>query len=276
MRADFEIVSSIRGVSFLRRRSTWRGVAKPGRFTNTVALVTTLLLAAAGCDSSVSSRPSTRPQSMPAETRPSEPSIAEQADAIRGGNGDRIQIEFTPITDDDLAALRGLERLEVLMLDHPQNHVSAEGLRTLATLPNLMHLRIRGVAIDDQGAEAIGGMNRLKILNLPQSELSDTGIEKLKSLENLVQLRIGSSKLTDDGIAHLKDFASLARVHLIDVPITDRGLAVFEKMPKLESLYIDGGNVSDSAYEKLFAAQPKLHVHVDQAHHDRDPRPHEH
>jgi hypothetical protein len=273
MSSVIDVRCSFGGAAATASHVASRGVAERGRFISTVAVTTALLLTSVGCDGS---RPSTRPQSAPAESPPSELSLAEQADAIRDGSGDRIQIEFTSITDDDLAALQGLEGLEVLLLDHPQNHLTAEGLRTLATLPNLMHLRVRGVAIDDEGAEAIAAVKSLKILNLPQSELTDAGIEKLKSLENLVQLRVGSSKLTDDGVGHLKDFPNLARVHLIDVPLSDRGLAVFEKMPKLESLYIDGGNASDAGYEKLFAAQPKLHVHVDQAHHDRDPRPHEH
>jgi hypothetical protein len=43
----------------------------------------------------------------------------------------------------------------------------------------------------------------------------------------------------------------------------------------LWNLYLDGAGVSDGAWERYFALHPEVHVHVDQAHHDRDPNRHE-
>jgi hypothetical protein len=44
-------------------------------------------------------------------------------------------------------------------------------------------------------------------------------------------------------------------------------------MPGLWSLYLDGAGVSEGAWGGYFEQRPDVHVHVDQVHHDRDPRP---
>jgi hypothetical protein len=74
----------------------------------------------------------------------------------------------------------------------------------------------------------------------------------------------------------IRELPALKRLHLIDIPISDKGLAELTAIEQLESLYIDGGDFSDAALDELFRARPGLHVHLNQKHHDRDPRNHEH
>jgi hypothetical protein len=69
---------------------------------------------------------------------------------------------------------------------------------------------------------------------------------------------------------------SLKFLHLIDIPITDAGLAHLKAATKLTSFYVDGARVTDDGIERLLAARPQLHVHIDQRHSDRDPNRHEH
>jgi hypothetical protein len=64
----------------------------------------------------------------------------------------------------------------------------------------------------------------------------------------------------------------LTSLHLIDVAIGDDGLDALAKAQTLQNLYLDGAGVSDAAWKRYFEARPGVHVHVDQAHHDRDPR----
>jgi hypothetical protein len=47
-------------------------------------------------------------------------------------------------------------------------------------------------------------------------------------------------------------------------------------LKQLESLYIDGGQISDAGIDELFRQRPDLHVHLNAAHHDRDPHRHPH
>ena len=76
-----------------------------------------------------------------------------------------------------------------------------------------------------------------------------------------------------EAVASLPQLRSL---HLIDVPIGDDGLAILQRLSGLWNLYLDGAGVSDEAWERYFQACPRVHVHIDQAHHDRDPHGHLH
>ncbi|MGI8982255.1 MAG: hypothetical protein ACR2FY_23740 [Pirellulaceae bacterium] len=220
--------------------------------------------------------PPAQPQATVPPTIAAEPSLAEQLGAIRAGTIDMVHIEACSLGDTDLEIFVDVPGLKVLHLDHAKNTVTDDGLAKIARLDQVEHLRIRGGSIGDDGLKALATMPHLKTLNLPQGKFTDAGLAHLKQLPQLQMLRIGSPKVTDAGIAALKDFPALERVHLIDIPITDRGLADLQSIPKLESLYLDGANISDAAVDQLFAKHPNLHVHFNQAHHDRDPHKDDH
>ena len=73
-------------------------------------------------------------------------------------------------------------------------------------------------------------------------------------------------------MVYLAEMPSLRFLHLIDVPVTDQGLAQLESLSGLESLYLDDVPVTDDGVEHLLKALPAVHLHINQAHHDRDPR----
>jgi hypothetical protein len=62
----------------------------------------------------------------------------------------------------------------------------------------------------------------------------------------------------------------------MEVPVTDEGLQTIANMKGLESLYLDGGHVSDAALEKLIEVRPALHLHQNQQHLYNDPQRHTH
>lgn len=206
---------------------------------------------------------------------PAELSLREQVSAVENGETTRIQLDSTPVSGNDLPWLLGVEPLTELLLDDPRSEI--QGGWVLVRLPNLTHLRYRGTGIDDFALGILAhGSPKLEILNIPRGDFTDAGLGELKQLPDLVQLRFGSPRVTDAGMKTLAELPALRRLHLIDVPITDAGLAELAKIERLESLYIDGGKISDEAWEKLFRERPKLHVHVNQEHHDRDPHAHAH
>jgi hypothetical protein len=240
-----------------------------------------LALLAAGC-----SPPAASVSHVPADAA-SKPSgraqIAAQLAEVERGASDQILIDDAPLGDDDLALLSKFakseqrQNLHVLLLDGPGNRLTDGAIAHLAGLASLEHLRLRGAAIGDAGLTQIAAsLPNLRILNLPQAQFSDAGLAELGRLPKLEQLRFGSPSVTDAGIAKLPDFPELKRVHLIDVPITAAALQTFAAMPRLESLYLDGAPIGDEAFEQLFAARPKLHVHLGQLHHDLDPHKNDH
>jgi hypothetical protein len=69
---------------------------------------------------------------------------------------------------------------------------------------------------------------------------------------------------------------SLSFLHLIGVPVDDQGLPALYAMQQLQSLYLDDTDVTDEGLVKLLGKLPRLHLHIDQNHIDRDPNKHEH
>lgn len=219
---------------------------------------------------------------QPAPVSSVELSLEQQISAVQAGRSDRIVCEQVPLDSNTeagrvrLEALAGLPTLRVLQLDHIGNHLSPAEAARLFSLPKLEHIRLRGVPVDDAAISGIPATSELRIVNLPNADLTDAGFAALRRLPKLEQLRLGSPRVTGAGLQSLKTFPSLLRLHLIDVPVTDAGLRVFHELPQLQSLYLDGAVLSDAAYDELFAARPDLHVHLNQRHHDRDPRKHVH
>jgi hypothetical protein len=205
-----------------------------------------------------------------------EPTLSVQAALVRTGESDQIQIEQSPLGDSDLESIAGLSKLRVLLIDHPKSHFSAIGLKRLAGFPSLEQLRIRGAGIDDAALAELAEIKTLRVLNLPQAVFSDEALAHLRGLAHLEQLRFGSQHVTNAGMKTIAELPALKRLHLIQVPITDDGLREFVRMEQLESLYLDGANVSDGALDELFQKRPRLHVHLNQQHHDRDPHGHPH
>jgi hypothetical protein len=199
--------------------------------------------------------------------------LPTQIAAVQGGKSDRIHLEHKPLSDADLKSLAELTELRELLIDEPSSAISAAGLRHLARLLKLEHLRIRS-SMDDNALTAIGDLKMLKILNAPRTTFSDAALAVLKSLPRLESFRFGSRNITDAGMQTLAELPAIKRLHLIDVPITDEGLRTLAKIEQLESLYIDGAELSDAAFDELFRQRPSLHVHVNQEHHDRDPHAH--
>lgn len=193
---------------------------------------------------------------------------------VRGGKRKRIELTRRAISDADLKQLRNLDGLRVLILD--AGRVTDVGIATLGELTKLEELRLRSSRIGDTGLGHLCRLERLRVLNLPQADFTDEGLTQLKSLQRLELLRFGSPRVSDRGMASVRQLDKLRFLHLIDIPITDDGLLELKAMRQLESLYIDGARITDEGIEQLLAALPEVHFHIDQQHHDRDPRKADH
>jgi hypothetical protein len=147
----------------------------------------------------------------------------------------------------------------------------------VATLTGLERLVLRDSPLTDVGIQRLLDCRELRDLNVPQAACTAEGVRALAALPHLRSLRLGGPQLA--GVEVCEAVASLPKLrslHLIDVPIGDDGLAVLQRLPGLWNLYLDGAGVSDEAWEGYFQACPRVHVHIDQAHHDRDPHGHLH
>ena len=202
--------------------------------------------------------------------RPEPPPFAEQVRAVRAGRVTRIEAA-APLGPDDWESLRGLAGLRVLVLDRGvAGDAEAE---ILATLPDIERLVLRRSPVSDAGFSALAGCRSLEDLNVPQAACTATGIYSLAALPSLQNLRLGGPNLAGPDVARaIAKLPGLRSLHLIDVAIGDEGLDALATLATLGNLYLDGAGVSDAAWQRYFKARPAVHAHIDQAHHDRDPR----
>jgi hypothetical protein len=191
-------------------------------------------------------------------------------DAVKLGQSQRIVLES--VADQRFfAAIHSLEGLHELCLDGgmvPDIDLdqAIEGLQ-------LTHLRVRLVPLDDSDVEKIVATQpKIRILNLPHSRLTHQGFQTLSRLKHLELLRIGSPNLTDEATLAIPQLVSLRSLHLIGPRLGGDSLLEIAKAKNLQSFYLDDCPLPDASWEKMFRERPDLHVHIDQAHHDRDPK----
>ncbi len=199
-----------------------------------------------------------------------------QVAALRDGQSDTLRVEGHPISASELTELEQLDGpLEQLLIE--AGGVDDSTMHHIAAVKSLVHLRLRECPISDAGLETLtaGDLLQLQIVNIPQGLITARGIESLAQLPSLVQLRLGGRQVDDSAVSAIARLSSLRSLHLIGPALTDNALAELSVSPRLSSFYLDDCPLSDSAWEALFAAKPKLHVHIDQQHHDRDPQSHE-
>lgn len=199
----------------------------------------------------------------------SAPSFDTQCAAVRDGTLSRIVAE-SPLTDGDWESLRGLAGLRELVVRRGvADDAKAE---ILATLPDIERLVLRESPVSDAGFQAIARCRRLTHLNVPQAACTAAGLRLLRAVPSLRSLRLGGPNLMGREVGEaVAELRSLESLHLIDVAIGDAGLDAIAGLPGLRTLYLDGAGVSDEAWSRYFQGHPDVHVHVDQAHHDRDP-----
>ncbi|MFN9367469.1 MAG: hypothetical protein ACK6CT_01685 [Planctomycetia bacterium] len=215
-------------------------------------------LAAAGCAGDV-------PVNAPAQ-----PPLAALVEAVREGRLDAITVTDRPLVPQDWERLRGLTGLRELVLD--QGVADDTVADILGSLTGLQRLVLRESPLGDAGFQALARCTSLRDLNVPRAGCTVAGLEAIAGLESLRSLRLGGPGLRGPEVARtLATLPALQSLHLIDVPIGDEGLAALGGATGLGNLYLDGAGVSDRAWEDYFKKQPHVHVHVDQAHHDRDP-----
>ena len=135
---------------------------------------------------------------------------------------------------------------------------------------------MRQSPITDRGLEQlVVHLKSLRILNLPHASITPDGIRSLCLLPKLTNLRLGGATINDDALKAMTDLPELESLHLIGPTLTDAALESISRIKSLRSFYLDDCDLSEEAWKQLFDKRKDIHIHIDQAHHDRDPNRHE-
>ena len=172
-----------------------------------------------------------------------------------------LGIELSPITDEGLVHLAGLERLEDLTLH--STLVTGRGLAPLARLPRLVKLRLSKCPINDAGLREIGKLHHLEWLDLTATKIDGSGLSQLASLPKLSDLWLSHTTIVDGaGFAELDDVKSLELGG--QAQLRPGILKSVAQMKSLERLVLVNSSVTDDLLPELSGAQQLRELYLAQ------------
>jgi hypothetical protein len=140
-----------------------------------------------------------------------EAAFAQQAEAVREGASSQIRLDRTVVSDDDLRHLDGLES-KLARLNLSQTQITDDGLARLCAMTRLEQFRLASPQITDEGLKSIARLEHLRFLHLIDMPITDAGLDELRGLKSLESLYLDGTKVTDEGLARV--VKALPRVHL--------------------------------------------------------------
>lgn len=161
----------------------------------------------------------------------------------------KLAVPTAPITDADLAYLKGLTALESLVILVTSPGITDRGLDQLKGLVNLSFLSVSSPGITTAGLDALRDMSRLAMLNVRDSKVAD--LAPIRHLTGLASLSLPSSRIDDAGLAHLGELKALTYLNLSRSRITDAGLAHVGKLTALTILILDDTAIGDAGLAQL-------------------------
>ena len=126
------------------------------------------------------------------------------------GTVDRATGRRNYLTSQAMASVGSLTGLEVLEVNG--DLVTAEAGKHLIPLVNLRELRLSGTSIDDACAEAVSGMAKLEVAQLPT--ITDTTLLPLSKLPNLKKVTAHGSAFSDFTLEQLGQLERLEELQL--------------------------------------------------------------
>ncbi|PQJ29022.1 hypothetical protein BSZ32_11335 [Rubritalea profundi] len=176
----------------------------------------------------------------------------------RFSNLRRLHFPSQPPTDDTMAELSSLTRLESLEINHCSDYgsirggLSAEGFSYLASFRELTHLKLGDAyGITQASIEVIAKLENLSSLSLVVSNLDATDFEQLGALEELEKLIlwgwIGNEKGELNFLSSLKEL----KYFRSNLDFNDRQFQSLCKVRSLTEVMIRSTQLSDDAQGRL-------------------------
>ncbi|MCO6453910.1 MAG: hypothetical protein J5I93_01230 [Pirellulaceae bacterium] len=159
----------------------------------------------------------------------------------------RLDLDDSPLADDQLRYLSGLRDLEELSLNGTQ--VTDAGLAHLAGLP-LRVLKLGRTQVDGTGFDALNART-LRFIQLGTTKVATEGWVRLARFESLTYLDVAGAKIGDSDLALLEKMPGLTFLHLGWTRVEGPGLAHVARLPNLQRLILMKSLVDDRAMAHL-------------------------
>jgi hypothetical protein len=142
-------------------------------------------------------------------------------------------------TDSDLALLPNLGRIQMFRVDRAS--VGNEGLKFLEKCSSVKHILLEHTQVDGRGLETVARVPHLERLTIRGlATLDRQGIEKICEIITLHNLTLDGCRLTDEMLPSLANLKNLSNLDLSRTRISDKQIAVLAKLPKLTTLNLTG------------------------------------
>jgi len=170
---------------------------------------------------------------------------------------DEMEIDADRLTDAGLASIAKLRNLKVLHLVGT-SMMTDEGLKALAALPRLRHLRLSG-PFTDKGLAYLAAAPSIKVMWLETPKATEEGLRELSQIRTLERLTVPWLDLiTPRSIASLQAMPRLKALGVGDALNADAGVASLASLSNLEVLALKGSPALTDNGLKPLAAMPKL------------------
>src|SRR5436305_6368825 len=157
-----------------------------------------------------------------------------------------------PLSDESFQYYQGMKQLETFsagLTTLAWLDIGDEGVKRLAPLLQLMHLRLNNTTFKDP--KCFEALVNLESLDLGDAYVLDSSLAPLANMKNLKLLNLLGTLITDDGLKYLRDLTQMEDLDLYGVKITDAGLEHLRKMKGLRRLNLLGAQITDASAEIL-------------------------
>lgn len=147
------------------------------------------------------------------------------AELVRFPNGDVaiVQLFGNTLGDEDLAHLKGMQRIRRLYFRGPTN-ISDAGMVHLAGLTSLKRLKLTGTGVGNDGVEHLKQLSHLQILVLDKTNVDDAGLVHLAGMNELYALNLEGTQVSDRGLQHLQGLDNLRILNVSQTQVTAEGV----------------------------------------------------
>lgn len=185
------------------------------------------------------------------------PALAELKNANELGI---VKICGTPLKDEELEFIGGFSRLHELILE--DIGASGSGLEALTQLPRFRELHLKGSSFDDRALFGIAGATKLISLELDKTTVGPKGMAAVSTLP-LQRFNIRNARLSRAFMAEVAKIRTLAYVELTDCTFEQGAFPLMGDLPALQSLMLDGSNVTDSDISALAGSRTLMEISLE-------------
>jgi Leucine-rich repeat (LRR) protein len=162
---------------------------------------------------------------------------------------ERLSLAGTKVSDDGLRAL-GSAAETLVVLDLHSTEISEKGIAYLQNHQSLKMLILRRTKVRGAVLPSIARLNQLEHLDLSDTDLRGIDFATLAG-SKLKVLYLADTKIGDSELTNIRRLRHLSCLDLSSTKITDKGLDYLHDLPELDTVYLRGVKVPDTALQRL-------------------------